>query len=396
MAKRQDTPSITIDGKTYDRWTGFTVNRGLTKMASGFRLETTEGWLGLKNPWNIQPWARAVIRIGDDPILTGTVEVYEPDIGPERHPVGVEGRSLTGDLVECMPDVPSGQYKGYGLIAICTAVCGMFFPPKGIQVVAQVPDTQVADATIERAQTAYAFLERLCRLAAVLPTDDELGRFVLTRTGAVRSYDALRESDPHIIRIRPKIDVSKRFSRYTVKGQTGLDGGVANYDGFGGLTPAQAAALDRYDGIYSPAVAPIAARISPFAVATDSQVPRFRPHVSMAESGLDATTMQQRANWQAAYAAGRSLSLGIDVKGWRQSNGDLWKSNLLVPVVFPSIGCVGDMVIADIKYSVSAERGPVTSINLAPPAGFTPDPASVKRHKNSGKDGPNWSGWGGS
>jgi prophage tail gpP-like protein len=47
------------------------------------------------------------------------------------------------------------------------------------------------DATIERHETGFAFLERLCRLRPVLATDDEQGRLVLTRAGSDRAHDAL-------------------------------------------------------------------------------------------------------------------------------------------------------------------------------------------------------------
>jgi prophage tail gpP-like protein len=47
------------------------------------------------------------------------------------------------------------------------------------------------DATIERHETGFAFLERLCRLRSVLATDDEQGRLVLTRAGNDRAHDAL-------------------------------------------------------------------------------------------------------------------------------------------------------------------------------------------------------------
>ena len=80
------------------------------------------------------------------------------------------------------------QFAGYKLDAIARAIASLF----KIDVVVQTDVGEpFPDATIERHETGFAFLDRLCRLRSVLATDDEQGRLVLTRAGNERAHDAL-------------------------------------------------------------------------------------------------------------------------------------------------------------------------------------------------------------
>ncbi len=121
-------------------------------------------------------------------MLTGYIDNYLSEVGADRHAVRVTGRSKTEDIVDCTPDIKGGQFAGYKLDAIARAIASLF----KIDVVVQTDVVEpFPDATIERHETGFAFLERLCRLRSVLATDDEQGRLVLTRAGNDRTHDAL-------------------------------------------------------------------------------------------------------------------------------------------------------------------------------------------------------------
>jgi len=66
------------------------------------------------------------------------------------------------------------------------------------------------------------------------------------------------------------------------------------------------------------------------------------------------------------------------VQGWRQSNGDLWRHNTLVKVTDPVLGFDSDMLISKVTYSLSAQ-GSVTTLQVAPPHTFDPDPTPPKK-----------------
>jgi prophage tail gpP-like protein len=77
-----------------------------------------------------------------------------------------------------------------------------------------------SDATIERHETGFAFLERLCRLRSVLATDDEQGRLVLTLAGVKRATDALLQGPcGNVLSASAAFSGARRFSLYKIKAQ---------------------------------------------------------------------------------------------------------------------------------------------------------------------------------
>lgn len=361
-----DVLTLVINGQSYGGWLEIQTYRALDRMASEFRLRVTERWPGFTTPWQIQMFNACAVKIGADTVLTGYVDSYEPTIAGEEHTVTIIGRGKTCDLIDCMPDVPSGQFVGYTLPAIAQALAGLF----GIRVVVNVPAGEpLTDTMMDRCETCFEFLERLARLSQVLLTDDEMGNLVLTRTGSARAHDSLIHGQ-NVLRARGQLNGARRYSRYVVKAQHAMSKTSAVQTG-------------------------------QEAVATDPGVPRFRQHVQFAESQLTAQQMQERVRWQAKYAAGRSCKALITVQGWRQTNGALWRLNQLVSVTVPPLELDQDMLIAGVRFTVG-EQGQETELTVGPPEAYTPDPGEVKLRKHKGSRGKggkggefNWSGAGG-
>jgi prophage tail gpP-like protein len=372
-----DSPTLTVDGKIYAGWTSLRVSRGLDRCASDFDIAVSERWPEQDEPWLIQPFSECVVSIGSDPVLTGYVDGYQSMFDRVAHGVRILGRSRTEDLIDCTPDIQSGQFAGYTLEAIARSICGLF----KIDVVVETDGASsvVADAKLERCETAWTFLERLCRLAGVLACDDGKGRLVLTRAGSTRAAGRLVQGD-NILRAQSSINVHRRFSDYIVKGQHGV-GGAAT----GGLD---------LSALHGPGPAAYAGKggvvqTGQGALARDAGVPRYRPHVTLAESQLDQAGMQLRANWQRAFAYGRSIQVHIEVQGWRQPDGSLWSLNQLVPVSTAWLGIDRDLLSARVEYVLDDKSGRTTRLMLGPVEGYTPDPGAVKlrKHHGGGKGG---------
>ena len=363
-----DRLTMTVGGRRYDGWTSVRVTRGIDRCVSHFDIAVTERWGNQDLPWRILPFAPLTLSIGTDLVLTGYVDSYAPAFGPDQHAVHITGRSRTADLADCTPDIAGGQFSGYGYAAICRSVAGLF----GIDVVVEAPgaDSAPADATIERAQTAFAFLERLGRMAGVLLTDDPQGRLVLTTTGSTQAPGRLVQGD-NILHATATLTGHNRFSLYTVKGQHGLAGGAA------------------------------AVQTQQEATATDPTVPRFRPRVQLGETQMTQAQLQTRVNWMRSYAAGQATKAQITVRGWRQPDGSLWQPNQIVPVSSAFLGVDQDLLAVSVEYGLSAAEGTTTTLTLGPPEGYAPDPGQVRLHKTKGRRGHgrgagvNWSGAGG-
>ncbi len=270
-----DTLTLTIDGMIYAGWTGITLERRIDRMATRIACTVTERWTSQTpaQAWQITPFSPVVVKAGNDTILTGYVDEYAAEFDGTSHNVTIAGRSKTCDLIDCTPDIASGQFKGYTLEQIARAVC----QPYGINVVIQTPATQVfPDATLQRCETAFAFLERLARLSSVLLTDDEQGSLVLTTAGSTRATTRLVQG-VNVLRATCALDVKNRHSQYIVKGQHAIGSAAANNGGIPGFGPGAPAA--------APIIAPVVTNMR--AVANDTGVPRYRPMVLMAEAQLD-------------------------------------------------------------------------------------------------------------
>ena len=351
-----DLPRLTIGRTAFAGWTALRVTRGIDRMAADFDISVTEGTAGMVIP----PFSPCTLSIGKDLVLTGYVDVRDPSYDADMHLVHISGRSKTEDLIDCSPEITGGQFKGYSLDAIARAVC----QPFGIGLVVQTEmGDGFDDATIERAETGYAFLERLCRLRGVLACDDAAGNLVLTRAGSQRAAGSLVEGQ-NIRRARAPINVSKRFSKYIVRTQHGITADVEDV-------------VTDIEGI-----------------ASDSGCPRYRPHACMGESQMTQAEAQARAMWQAVFATAKGLQVEISVAGWRQSDGSLWQENQIILVVSPALGLNRDLLVVSVSFEVSEHRGKMTHLTLGPVEGYTPNPAQVRLHRNKcGKGGKTKTNW---
>lgn len=359
-----DTLTLAVNGRRYDGWTSIRVTDGIARCTADFDIGVSERWANQDSPWRILPFSAAQLFAGSDLVLTGYVDTYAPAFAPDQHGVRITGRSKTADLVDCTPDIAGGQYAGYGYDAICRAVAGLF--DIGVVVEAAQAASVVADATIERSETGFTFLERLGRMAGVLLTDDAGGNLVLTTAGSTQASGRLVQGE-NILRASATITGHRRFSRYVVKGQHGL-------------TPGSATVQTQQE-----------------AVALDSGVPRFRPRVTLGETQMSQAQLQQRVNWMCSYAGGQAIKAQITVAGWRQPDGSLWRKNQIVGVKSSFLGIDADLLIAEVQLELSQD-GSTTTLTVGPVAGYMPDPGQVRLHKVKGRghgSGVNWSGAGG-
>ena len=372
---------LVIGGKEYAGWTAATISRGLKRVSSHVSLQVSERWPGQKEPWALVPFTPVQVFAGKSLMLTGYLDHYNVSGSATDHRVTIEGRSRTADLIDCTPDIKSGQFTGYSIAAIAKSICALF----KIEVDQQtaLADAVVPNTNLEKCETAWAFLEKLCRLGGVLATDDVLGRFVLAEIGATRASSQLvHGQNIQAYSLRWKTD--HQFSDYIVIGQAGLGGGASSWDGAGGS-----------DSGGDP-VAPIGSQVhvSLRGEAHDASVPRYRPRVVMAESQMGTPGMQARANWLRNHSAGVAIEADITVPGWRQRDGSLWRPNQLVSVTSPHLGVDRELLIVDAKWKID-KSGRSTVLTVGPVSGYTPDPASIKTHKHKGGHGGGASGWSG-
>lgn len=196
-----ETFMLTVNGQRYERWEEIRVIREIGRMATDFNIMVSERFLGSQitgsttGSWpggsglpvtsfplaTFMPWR---VAIGADVVLTGYIDNYLPEAEADRHSVCITGRSKTEDIIDCTPDIQGGQSAGYKLDTIARAIGQPVGQPYSIDVVVQADVGEpFPDATIERHETGFAFLERLCHLRSILAKDGEQNRLVLTTAG---------------------------------------------------------------------------------------------------------------------------------------------------------------------------------------------------------------------
>ena len=358
-----DQLTVEIDGREYAGWTAARIERRIDKMATDFDLAVTETWPGQVTPWQLGVFTPIALRLGGVLVLTGYIDTATPSYDGQSHKVQLGGRSKTADLVDCMSELPH-EHRGTTLSALARAIA----EPFGIGVVDEAPiGAAFPLASREPTDTAFQFLERQARLRGVLLTDDPEGRLVLTRAGESRAAGSL-EQGRNIESLQVEFNVSKQFSKYIVIGQA----------------PAGASWVNAAGEVQQPGAG---AQPGVLGTATDPNVPRYRPHVTQAETGLTASEARDRAVWQAAYAGGRATRARVTVRGWRQENGEIWRVNQLVPIKSAQARLDSELLIVGVTYQLTSQSGRTTELLIAPAAGYKPDPAQVRVRNRTGGGG---------
>ena len=346
--------SLTVDGLDYGGWKSVEISAGLERQARDFNLSITWQWPGQPVAIPIRQGAKCLVRIGDDLVLTGWVFASPISYDDKQITLSITGRSLTADLVDCAAVNKPGQWNGQGVLSIVKALAA----PYNITVRSEIPESaKLSDHTIKPGETAFESIDRLLTLFRVFSTDDAQGRVLLAKPGSEgRAVDAL-EMGKNLKAADAALDFSGVFSQYQVLGQkSGTD------DEFGAK----------------------ASEVS--AVLNDDRTTRKRVLIIQESGQMTDELAGARANWERGTRMGKALSTTYTVQGWRQSNGALWRHNMLVRVIDPIIGFDRDMLISEITYSLS-EQGTVTKMVVGPPDGFEPEPHDPHKDRKLKKGG---------
>lgn len=337
--------SLIVGGVQWRGWKEVRVSAGLTRAARDFDVSVTERWPGQGDPLPLHPGQACEVRLDDEPVLTGWIDTDAPDFSSSTHGVRIAGRSRTADLVDCAALVRGGQFKNYDLVAISRALAAPF--KVGVEV--EVPvGAAFADVQVQPGETCFELIERLCRLRAVLASDDARGNLVLTRAGAGgRGRAEALVQGTNILSASAVRSHAERFSDYRVRGQQ------AGTDNLFGTQASQ-----------------------PAAHVKDATITRHRPMLVIAEAQGSGATFRDRAIWERSIAAARGASASVTVRGWRQSTGNLWSPGFIVPVRSSWLRLERDMLIEAVEYRKDVQ-GEYATLTLVAPEALTPEPAST-------------------
>lgn len=327
------------------------ITRSMEELAHSFDVGLTDRWSEYADPIPIEAGDACSVFVDGGVVLTGYIDEDRLDYGPEDRSLGFNGRSKTGDLVDCAAIHGKGQWRNVGLLTIAQDLCA----PLGITVSAKVslgekfgpPD----GFKIQEGETVFDCLSRAARARGVLMMTDADGNLVFDRAGTVRVTTKL-ERGKNILRGSKRNSQESRFSEYTVKTQSSGNDNVS-----GAATSIKRSSLDVAVG-------------------------RNRPTVIIGENESNGTELQKRADWERNVRAGRARRLSYVVQGWKHAGG-LWEPNTLIRVIDPDARIDDDLLAVTVTQSRD-NRGTLTTIDLTLKEAFDVQPLpTVKRKQGS-------------
>lgn len=333
--------ALNIGGLRHQGWESIRLTRSIENVASGFDLTLSDRWRGVDRPTIVSGQA-CTVSLDNELLITGYSGAVLPNYAANSHGLQVQGRSKTGDLVDC--SLIGREFKNLTLTMIATRLCAPF----GISVMALV-DTGAPFkvARLATGQPIFEFLEQLARIRAVRLMTTPEGHLYIVNAGT-RFADVALEYGENIKDASGRSDLNQSFSEYTV---------VAQQDGLS-LNPAAQADVN--------------------GTATDSRVKRYRPIAIETDGPADIAATRGRAQWEMNTRFGRGNEMTYTVAGWRQTpNGRTWQPNEQVRIVDP-VARINKTWLITQTVLIKDDQGSRTEITVKPRAAFDliplPDP----------------------
>lgn len=343
--------ALQVGGQVYEGWLTARVTRSMESLAGSFEVSYSDRWSGRSQPWPIAEEDECSVRIGRQVVLTGHVDRRSISIAENEHTLTVHGRDRAAAMVDCSAVLTKWEFAaGAQLQRIAETLAQPFGVGVSLQSGLILP-ALVNKVAVDPGDSAWEALEKVCRVAGVLPVSDGQGGVVLTRAGSTRAATALVLGQ-NILAISTDFDCTGTFRTYKVVGQR--------------------AGTDEDFGLEACSV---------LGEASDAGVKReSRVQLVRAESMVTRAQARARAQWEATVRAGRAATAQVTVSGWTQGNQNgrlgesLWPVNALVQVQAPPAGLNGDMLITEATYSLDGGGGTTTQLSLKRPDAFKPEP----------------------
>lgn len=323
-------------------WTGFTsatIKRSVNSLCGSFSLSLGEEGAALIAP----PGTPCTVSDDGEVLITGYVDGMETDTDGDSASVSVTGRSAPADIVDSQLDARK-VWASQRAIDIIRDIAALHSLTVSVDSAAVAASVQAMPRIVGRpGDQLTEILERVCRTARLILTDDNDGNLRVYLSGSIRSSVNL-ELGQNLIRSSCGFDGSQLASRYVVRGQTGQLG--ADDVETWGVQGAEYA---------------------------DDLGLRSRVQVITPPQGMRRADAKRYAEWYAATQAARAVTATGSVVGWRESGftGALWQPGALVRYVDSFAGLDAEMVIQSVEYRLD-DGGQVSTLTCQPQTGFEP------------------------
>lgn len=345
----RDQVALNVWGKVLTGWTSVEITDSLESLSPTFSLSYSDRCLESDGTLRVSPGDECTVRIGGQTVITGYVDDSELEESATSRSLSVSGRSRTADLVDCTAERKPVTWREATVATIAADLCGPFKIKVSANLNVGAPFKQFV---IEPGETVFDCISRAARQRGLMLQSTPAGELEIVSVGSRRAPAVLRRGE-NILSARLSLSLAERHSKIRVVSQAGGDSSDT------GLFDRKASQAS--------------------AVATDPNVPRYRPLVVVADCGESTAKLKERAAWEVTTRAGKGSRLSVTVPGWGR-DGELWRPNAMARVVHDWLGLDTSMLISSVRLSLN-DSGTKAALELAPIGAFTPEPLPPKNRK---------------
>lgn len=318
---------LKVNGTNYTGWLSLEIKKSVRALAGMFTLKVSDSWSNKKKPWFLVPGDYCELFIGTELMISGFIDDLDYSVNATSREISVTGRDKTGDLVDCSLESKNSQYDNISLNKLLEKFC----QPFGIKFTNLSGINPIVNSfKINQGSSVYDAIDDLSKKYGFIACSTPDGNLVIPKIGEAFAKDYIEEG-VNLFEGSVKFDHKDRFSKYILKGQ--------------------AAGSDDASGEQAYSVS---------AVTSDPDVKRYRPKIIVESDETFETNLLRRSQWEMNLRASKSTAGSVTLRGWRQSDGALWKENLMINYKSPYLGMEAQFLIGDITYSLNESGRRVT------------------------------------
>ena len=344
---------VEINGQAYDGFLSFAISRDFKSLAGEFSLACAPK---AAFPLEVNQTCRIVLN--GEPIINGFIEKMQISYSSSAHNLIVSGRDKTCDIIDSHVGPKMSFNKSLLLSDIIQASLDQL-GINNINILSNVAITPFeSNVTIgaDIGTTHFQFLSKFCAMKQVILTTDGDGNILLDRASdkSISTWllNELNSEKNNISEGQAIYDFSKVFYSYT---------------GYSTINPNSA-----QDAITTP----YQAMNLPIKPAYNTSLPprrHTRKYIFLPESISTVDDMNKRVQWQADTDKANAMMYACKVAGFTaETDGVLWKPNMLVNVVDTFTGVNGQFLILSVRYEFAPGNtgGATTSLTMVSPEAF--------------------------
>ena len=335
-ATTDDEVSIRIKGVVFQGWTATSIKRNINTVADAFTysLPYDSSDLELRDKTRAYNYYPADLFIGGELYISGQNIKWHIGLRLTETIKTIDARTKAGHTIECMAQNSAVEFSNQTLSEIAAQIMA----PYGDDLKPLFFD---GDSDIfpkvrkEITDTDFIFLSGLATQKGFMITSSDTGKMVF---------------------IRANVD-GKPVTRF-IEGDTAIENIAATYSG--------TVRHSSYQAVTESAGVP-----GPSSILADPSISVYRPFVFSAND-LEAGNLETALKWRRSKSLADSTKLSITATGWRNQVNMLWRENMKVTVLAPSVD-----IFTETEYIISGvdlkkdKSGNVATLEMVLPQAYT-------------------------